>query len=1159
VRSDAIETTIKIDIDLEQITHEAFRHRGGQLWLPVVVLPPLKRPGLPEPDPFVTLTVTDAGGNLLATLPNADVRHRISAAMAEIIVNMAVAWWPGKGHTPGATRDQRLLLSAAIYRLLRREHAASPSGDATEEMTADPLSRMSRARWELLRLLKEYSALLSGTIGDGAGMATTETELSAEVSGNIDSPTAGIPFVRRLTQRAVTVLNALVVSTIVVVAVDRGDSPTVLTVQVPSRALSERHRKRSVLRPSTWRWLRLSTWNWVLPRASLEVDLLLPSADADRQVEVNLPAGVSFDPSRSPERRAEMEVLVEQPRLLDHLSQLMRQLLVGPYDWPPPLYQCLADLAGVKTEAARELLREHTVRPKTSAGKPTATVAELRAETEVIRGKLDKLRADLGQLSADGDWAEARARFKTSWKDGEWVRSMVLQRRTSADTLSARAVVARAGIIEDVSKRASPRQAKVHVHVSVTDAESFSIARFSGWMSALLMIVVLGLLLLSERVFEFGGEQGEQVSAEVLAIVLTLFSAIQAGRIERSDQSTVRGRLAVAGNKLIVASILPAVVLAVALAFSRSTAWAGLWAGGCIGVQLLVQGMLWLRLQRARRPPRRHDAGSPSRAGLVLITAPPDYSHSEELQSSWWRSTTAEALTLGRQAYGYVIWQRGTSPTLRELLEAARPVRPTASASTLPPYRKWLRRLADQATAAPVQPANDLTSGQSIRSTSFGNSVGPGGVSSYAAKDLLPERPANVLALQRSGTAGQALTFVVFREQPEADWITLPVVSPVDLDPDRLAPTESVTGTIEIFLGFPRDQELMPVNSHPITSTLAAAADHRLSILEVQLPVPAPTSAYPDHYWARVQVAVREFEIMRISPFIESVRKLAHDVREVNPNSRTRNPLWITGVKTVADGNARIINPPPTVGGSVTGLVLSSDMDVTLSGGISSGESKGAKTWRLLAICADSHNGIENYILQKPDAKLRLAGLTYVHLHGKAVILLVGHQPGRRAGRDNLRSSLRNDPKGASIEVCIDQWQSRKELGHAEPQPLLRAHIRSPDRAGGTLDALDSLREILQATAADSDSIQANDWNVWYARIEVAAGNVGRILLTLRLSVDPQVVESWKPSKLDEIEQKARQLAAAKAARAAGVYNDSLSPQEDTVISVKPIRYLTPL
>ena len=120
-RSDAVDTTIKIDVDFDLITHEAFRGRTGQLWLPVLVLPPLQR-RLPEPDPFSTLTVTDANGTQLTTLPSADVRHRVAAALTEIIVNMAQARLPDVGGPDfSATRDHRLILSAAIYRLLRRE------------------------------------------------------------------------------------------------------------------------------------------------------------------------------------------------------------------------------------------------------------------------------------------------------------------------------------------------------------------------------------------------------------------------------------------------------------------------------------------------------------------------------------------------------------------------------------------------------------------------------------------------------------------------------------------------------------------------------------------------------------------------------------------------------------------------------------------------------------------------------------------------------------------------------------------------------------------------------------------------------------------------------------------------------------------------------
>ena len=118
-RSNAVNTTVEIDIDLDRITHEVLRHRTGRLWLPVLVIPPF-RPKVPqelqEPpqhDPSAMLTVTDASGGLLATLPSADVRRGFSAALAEIIVNVAAVRLQMKTET----RDTRLLLSAAIYQV----------------------------------------------------------------------------------------------------------------------------------------------------------------------------------------------------------------------------------------------------------------------------------------------------------------------------------------------------------------------------------------------------------------------------------------------------------------------------------------------------------------------------------------------------------------------------------------------------------------------------------------------------------------------------------------------------------------------------------------------------------------------------------------------------------------------------------------------------------------------------------------------------------------------------------------------------------------------------------------------------------------------------------------------------------------------------------
>ena len=292
--------------------------------------------------------------------------------------------------------------------------------------------------------------------------------------------------------------------------------------------------------------------------------------------------------------------------------------------------------------------------------------------TREVGARLDQLGDILSEISADLPIAAARQGLAQAWEQHEdWLKAP-MQRRTSTDTVSPDVVVARARMIEDVSKRGAPYQATIGVQVAVTDAEYFSVARFSGWMSVMLMSVVFAFFLIGR----LSGIASEQVSAEVLAFVLTLFAAVQAGRMERPDRSTLRGLLAQASNLLIGILILPTVVLAVALAFSRGLLWVTGWALGAIAFQLVLQ---WLLSQR-----QRLDAGQQGqtpdalRAQLCILlrTDPPDYSHAEVLHSAWWRSTTADALLVGRPAYGYIVWQHGA--TLRSLLHSGRPARDPA-------------------------------------------------------------------------------------------------------------------------------------------------------------------------------------------------------------------------------------------------------------------------------------------------------------------------------------------------------------------------------------------------------------------------------------------------------------------------------------------------
>jgi hypothetical protein len=1153
-RSDAVDTTVKIDIDLDRVTYEAFQRRTGRLWLPVLLLPPpsgAQRPQrLPEPDPFVTLTVTDASGVLLAALPNSDVQHRISAALAEIIVNMAVARWLDSGHGLTATRDQRLMLSAAIYRLLRREDPGQQAyrDAATRHGIAEALPRISTARRELYRMLDAYIEMIK----------QPDADPGHDEGG---SPAPGL-LARRLAWRAVQVLRAFAESSVVVVAVEREFTPTVVTVQVPSRRLRRAPRQplglailRNWRQASAWHglWQRVrpSSWNWVLPRAYLQVDLLLPSADADRQVQVNLPEGLSFDPSQAAAERAEMQIQVTRLTPVDHLARLVDQLLAAPEDWPTNLAECLADLATVKADAARESLRDHRVKP------PDGAAAGARLATAEIQDKLGALRAALDQFCAEGDQPQSRVRLRDAWQDGAWLR-VPMQRRASMDRLSPGAVVTRVGMIEDVSKRAAPADAKVHIHVAVTDAEHFSIATFTSRMNALLIGVVIFFFLLGK----FLGISQGQVSAEVLAFVLTLFSAIQATRIERPDRSTLRGLLSLAGNGLIVTSILPTVILAVALAFSRTWPWPIVWAAGCLGLQLLLYVLLQVRLRRVLD--RGTAPGSATQRGPSLRTDPFDYSHSEVLHSGWWRSTTADALMIGRPAYGYLVWQRGSSPTLRELLIGARPPDPPLLVPTSPALAARLRRRIGrrwpgiQILAVPglvgESPAGSGGEPEDA-DRNPGHELGDG-LGQHAGH---LDRPANVLALLHSGTVGQSLTFAVFRDQPKADWVAAPHVCPVDLDPDQLAPTETVTDTVEIFLGIARGGELFEVADHPVAAVLGAAAEHRLFVREVQLPVPTPSADCADQQWALVRIAIGDTDIERLAPFLGVIHQFAERAQSGHRRSPGHQGC-VVAVKMTSEGGARIINPHPAVRRPPGQPVLASDIDVMAAAGPQPGESPDSDTWRVLAICADARSGVENEIVRGLGPGLRLAAMTYARLHGKAVLLVLCHQPGGPgAGPDDLADRLANLRADANLVVLLDKWQSVADLGTAGPESLLRLHIRARDRPGAILDVLDSLRETLQAEA--QVALQPDNWNVWHARTMVTGGNAGSCRLTVRLSVEPEVVKAWGPTKIEDIERKVRMLAARRAAAAdalASELGEQDGAPEDIVISVRLITVPTP-
>jgi hypothetical protein len=1152
-RSDAIDTTIKVELDLSRITHEAFYATEGKVWLPLLVLPLVEsaqgdRPSEPEdPDPFTSLTVSDAHGALLPTTPMVDVRHWIAAALAEIIVNMASARWASRRtggqrtERPIATRDQRLVLSAAIHRLLwsgsgpapalstARTPAAEgpvPRGDSRRARRPDGRSpsrplpgRMATAKQELIDLLNDY-------ITDYRVHQGRAHHQGVQAAGSHGERAHSFGSV--LTQRAVQIIQAFIQSVVVVVPVDRAHTPTVLTVRVPPRRLHS----TPVRGPAP-------------QRAELSIDLLLPSADADRQVQINLPDGVSLD---SADGRAGVEMIVEvaPPQPLKDLGELM-DCLTGVTSGPPSAgeRQALADLAAVKADLAADTLRQHLLSPAIAAQ------GSLPAITQKAHSQLIKLRNQLGRLSElSGPGEPQRVREAQSLRaigrlwDGGRAFAGPLRRRVTADALGPRTIVGQAGVIEDITQRPTTLNARIDVRVEVSDADFFSIARFAGVMSVILMGVVLAFLIVA-AVRHRSGSDGTP-SPEVLAGALTLFSAIQAGRVDRPDRSTLRGMLSAASNWLIVGSVLPTVVLAVAVAFNAS-GWTPVWeAMAAIGLQGAFQLVMsrWRPLRGARATHQR-------RRQVLRTWPPPDYARLGVLRSHWWRNTTADALKLGRQAEGYVVWERGGSPSLTRLLvEARQPIPPDIEPAEDSPRRRRPRfpsRLASRAdlTGSPKPGAAQASTVSAQRQRA------DGGTGSNHSKDSSPPEgtPANVLALLRGTSAKQALTFIVFREDPAEEWATGPGIEshPAGLDPDRLAPIENALDSVEVFLSVACGQDWPTMGAHPVPAVLRAAAAQRLVVLEADVPVPPPVAEEGHRTWARVRVGLRDDEIRRLPGFL-------HAIQDEFIRSEIAGDAWI---RTAPGGGLRVLVQESDLKPAESHLVLASHMDV-VAPVPEPGTAAQAKNWRVVALCADAQTGIEAEILRSIGTLqpgLHLAGLNYAVLHGTSVILMLAHQTDGRTGLTGDFDPLVAKYTDAHLRVLVDGWQNRSQLGEAPDEPLLRVHMKGPDQPETLLDALQSL----YVSLCDVIPEQHNLANIAaHALTRVTAGSVTR--LTVRLAKESGA-DKWSSAKLEEIERSTRQ----RAVRWAMLRRTTTSPSagrlgfpEDTVISLGLVRAVPP-
>lgn len=1114
-RSDAIETDLKIDIDLRSVTHEAFRGKSGLLWLPVTVLP-LKsaerrlEPDPPksaerrlEPDPFAT--VTDAAGNLLPLMPDDDLGHQMSAAMAEIIVNMAISHLPGadnddRRHAEAyvVTRDQRVLLASAIYRLLRlearkntRKRESEPgsglteserikkkflkfldsrSGAAPEPRPDFARFRMTEARSVLLKLLDRYIIYL------GQRAHIKEATRQAEV------PPA--QFAPELAHRAVKVLQALAASTIIVVPVDFSTGPTVLTVRVPARPLRKGPKPFEWRKPGSWlvkpkRWL-------IRPSGHLEIDVLLPTADADRQIQIQLADGVLFEEPYSEKgstrnKLPRLDIAVKHPTPWEDLLVSMTQVLHVKEDlsWRPERAQLLTDLARSKTALVVDTLQYYEVRQERDAAPPFPDDQGLTKQT---RRTLLALRTKLKRAASGG---QALHDLQKAWNEAA-LDQVHLFRLTSVDRLDPRTIVAPLDVIEDVAQRATPVQAVIHADVSVEDREYFSTARSSAVMSLIVMTGVLFFLVGWHLL-------GKLPHPEVLAIVLVLFATIQADRIERPDRSTLLGQLSSFGTWLIAASMLPAVTLALALAADPGGWVSSIWAAACIALQasfliLMWRGPLTQIKARSYEERRRFSIGERRKFETDRL----DYSHFEALRSDYWRTTTAEALTLGRMAYGYMVWQG-----------------------------------PDAAGSASPQPEQVLVGQKAGGSEAGSNSV---------------------LALLHSSTRRQAMTFVVFREERDdllpsdaggrsaAPGTGVREAKKINLDPDRLAPTDNVTSSVDVFIGFHGEFPILA--GHPLITVLQAARN-KLIVLEAQLPFPPPVTGYGARQWARIRIALRDpGDIGRLTDFLGEVFKGIPEPADA---------MHVVVVRAHPAAPPRIISGPARsgAGGDNSGHgYVTGDLDYEEPAG-----SADAPAWRMIGLCAEARSNIESDIIgQLPvhPSQYRLMHLNYAILHGTAVIIMLLRKA-QDASVDLAGSPVRHS--WHEPLALVNGVVSYNELGSLRECPLLGIRFRWQDRPGALLNVLNSVNSVLEK---DPPGIPQADRSVSYARLSVATGQVAEGNLTVRIHSPAQYKKDWNRAVRERM---AREISTA-ATLAAAAQSDSGSPgsspsrPENPVISI---------
>ncbi|GLY14100.1 hypothetical protein LWF15_34410 [Kineosporia rhizophila] len=1207
--AEAVDTDVVVDVDLSYADHEAFELDAGLTWLPLLALPPMKardtsrtreaglfkefaaRNQVPidrwaddEADPIASLEVSDGDGTRIHRLTQAEVRQRLAAALAEMILNVMTRRPQQVGPEPGAAvqRAQKLLLSAAIRRMLPGASPMTEAGQLPAGGTVPDGIRDARTLLDEI-LAADVELALSGAdepvrqpvsvpfSSDGGFLAPGATPFGREQPGTAADETAGtqareassipdqsgtaatgtvdaeatVPMrvrpkpgldtevMKVLTGPGATdapgtgpitgpitidswledggrlrpvlgshvgeILDALIGTTLVVIAVRDQGRPMSYTVHVPSRRLVRRGRA------------------WFQPRALLSIDLLAPTAHADRQIRLVLPEGVVCRGDRVQGR-----IDVELPGPFERLEALMRRLFPRhlPPDRPASWVDVqIAEMALHKLDSALDSLRYYLVEAThdelADDGEPrglrqllTRTPRRPSREhlTRQLDEKLRELRVHLDRVRAAGVLGDGMAAVWRAWDSGSWFPRW-MRRRVDVNTASVNLVMLRASAVDDIAIRARPIRARIEADLALSEVSD--VARYTGGLN-LAVLGVLCLMLLKWPPHQSGA--GDAI--QVLATILTLFAAVLAGRVELGQAFTLRGLLTRATYWLMFGSVLPTVLLAMALALMPVG-----YAFEAALTAFTVQALLMLRFRptelRRSRPGRR----SRSARMRVMSAYQPDYARVDMLRGRRSRALITEALLLGRDAFAYVVTRPAGEGQLLSLLE-----RSQAGGSPVTGLTRTARR-------------------------SVARLLNPRGIEQVVSSERV-----NLLGAVQSATAGRAMTYLVFRDQPVEDWRSAEedkddVVAPVPLDPDRVAPQEPPEWQLQILIGVPVTPVAVTLGRHPVMAVVSAAARYNFQVSSVQLPTaPPPGRSGEALRWMQLSVGVT----YRRGDSLRGLGSFLHRVHRMDGMAFGAGRLSIL-VQINADSR-----PLPAL--SASKPLSDKDFDVVPD---DEAASDPERNWRTLVLTAHSRVGLLRDVLHGLSAQapnFELAGLTVEGVYGQTVLFLVGRD--RSTSDPSLREGLQRWMRPSDrLIVAVDRRLSARTLdGSAalRERLLLQVFLRTPDRPGVLRETLKNLARALEVYGPEGHSYgeAMERIDVWFVTMEVANGRTFRGRLTVRLPGEPDSWAQWAAVDWPAVE---RSLSQASAQAARGEGNDAamggaVAIMDDTVITVELMR-----